>query len=79
LTFGLSEALTSIHEYYAGTDTVSKVVFKTSKDRKLDCADDSPATELKLKKDHNAGANQMITHVTQLSDGTITTVKFVNQ
>jgi hypothetical protein len=75
----LGEALTSISEYKAGTDTVSKVVFKTSKDRTMECADDSAAADLKKKKDHNAGTNMMITHVNQLSDGTITTVKFVNQ
>lgn len=79
LAFNVGEALTSVSEYYAGKDTLSKILFKTSQSRELECADDSDPTLLILKKDHNAASNMMITHVNQLSDGTVTTVEFVNQ
>lgn len=79
LTFNISESLTAVSEYYAEGDTVSKLVFKTSQSRELDCADDSAAADLKLRNNHAASTGQMVSQVVQLSDGTITTVKFINQ
>lgn len=76
LTLNAGEALTSVTEYYAGTDTVSKLVFKTSDQRTLDCADNTPDADLKERAAYTAAANMMITHIDQSSDGTVTKVKY---
>lgn len=65
LSFNVGEALTSVTEYYAGFDTLSKLVFKTNQQRTLDCADDTPTADLIKRTDHTSGANMMITHIDQ--------------
>lgn len=74
LKFDKGENLTKIEEYYAGSDTLSKLVFHTSFGNELECADESDSDAYVLRKEYKAGQDQHLKHITQDSEGNIQSV-----
>jgi hypothetical protein len=75
LKFEKGENLTKVEEYYAGTDTLSKLVFHTSFGNTLSCADESETDAYRLKKVHEpTNADQHIKYINQDADGNVENV-----
>lgn len=75
MNFDKGENLTKVEEYYAGTDTLSKLVFYTSFGNTLECADESESDAYKLKKVHEPEhKDQHIKYINQDADGNVENV-----